>query len=71
MFYLADKTEHLSSGHSISDSSEKLLRRGKAGANICRSFCNKLDTRNKENATGNLPTFSTGEDGWSLLLHML
>ena len=29
MFYLADKTEDLKLGHSILDSSEKLLLRGK------------------------------------------
>ena len=43
MFYLADRTENLSSGHSISDSSEKLLQRDKGGANICRVFAtNKI-----------------------------
>ena len=41
MFYLADKTEDLSPGHRISDSSEGLLQRGKGGARIYRSFYNK------------------------------
>ena len=31
MFSFSDKTEHLSLGHSISDSSEGLLLRGKGG----------------------------------------
>lgn len=41
MFYLEDKTEDLSLGHSPSDSSERLLRRDKGGARIYKSFCNK------------------------------
>ena len=41
MFYSADKTEDLSLGHSISDSSETLLQRGKGGAGTYRSFCNE------------------------------
>ena len=39
--YLADKTESLSMGYSILDSSERLLQRGKGGARIYRSFSNK------------------------------
>ena len=31
MFYLLNETEDLGSGHSISDNSERLLRRGKRG----------------------------------------
>ena len=41
MFYLADETKDLSLGHRISDSSERLVWRGKGGARIYRSFCNK------------------------------
>ena len=41
MFDLADKTEDLSPGHSITVSSERLLQRGKGVASIYRSFCNK------------------------------
>ena len=41
MFYSVDKTEDLSPGHSISDSSEGLLQRAKGGARIYRNFCNK------------------------------
>ena len=41
MFYLAVKTEDFSPGHSIPDSSEGLLPRGKGGARIHRSVFNK------------------------------
>ena len=41
MFYLANKTEDLSPGHSISDNFKKLLQRGKGGAKIYRNFSNK------------------------------
>ena len=41
MFYLVDKSEDLSPGHSISDNSEGLVQRGKGGARIYRGFCNK------------------------------
>ena len=41
MFYLADKAEDLSSGHSLSGSSERLLCRGKEGTSIYRNSCNK------------------------------
>ena len=41
MFYLADKTEDLSPGHSLSDISERLVPGGKGGAWINRIFCNK------------------------------
>ena len=41
MFYSADKTEDLSPGGSLSDRSEGLPHRGKGGARIQRSFCNK------------------------------
>ena len=40
MFYL-DKTEALSPAHGISDNSERQFRKGKWGAKIYRSFCNK------------------------------
>ena len=39
MFYLADKTEDLSPGRSLSDSSEGPLQRGQGEAKII--FCNK------------------------------
>ena len=38
MFSLVDKTEDLSPGHSLSNSSERLLQRGKGGDRIERSF---------------------------------
>ena len=38
MFYLVDKTEDLSWGHSISGSSERPLRRGQGGARRYRSL---------------------------------
>ena len=41
MFYLADKTEDWCLGPSLTDSSEKLLSRGKGGTKMYRSFCNK------------------------------
>ena len=41
LFYLADKTEELSLGLSPSETSERLLQRGKGGARINRGFCNK------------------------------
>ena len=41
MFYLVDKTEALSPEHGISDNSERQFRKGKWGAKIYRSFCNK------------------------------
>ena len=41
MSYLADKTEDLSPGHSLSDSFKGLLRRGKGGARIYRRFYKK------------------------------
>lgn len=41
MSYLAVKIKDLSLGHGLSDSSEKLLQRGKGGARIVRSFCNE------------------------------
>ena len=41
MFYLVNKTEDLSLRHSLSDSSEELLGRGKGGASTCQRFCNK------------------------------
>ena len=41
MFHLADKTEALSLGHSISDNSERQFGKGKWGAKICRCFSNK------------------------------
>ena len=41
MFYLADKTEDLRPGCSLSDSSEGLLQTGKGGDRIYMSFCNK------------------------------
>ena len=40
-FYLQDKNEELSLEHSVLDSSEGLLQRGKRGASVYRSFCNK------------------------------
>ena len=39
--YLVGKTEELGLKHSISDSSKGLLQRGKGGASVYRSFCNK------------------------------
>ena len=41
MFYLADKAEDLSSGRSLSGSSERLLCREKEGTSIYRNSCNK------------------------------
>ena len=41
MFYLADKTEDLSPGRNVFDNSKGLLWRGKGGARIYRSSCNK------------------------------
>lgn len=41
MFYLADTTKDLSLGHRLSDSSGRLLQRGKGGTRTYRSFCNK------------------------------
>ena len=41
MSYLADKTEVLSLGHSISDGSKGLVRSGKGGSRIYMGFCNK------------------------------
>ena len=41
MFYLVDKTEDLSPGHNLSNSSEGLLQWGKGGARTYRSFYNK------------------------------
>ena len=41
MFYSVNKTEDLSPGGSLSDSSEGLLQRGREGARVYRSFCNK------------------------------
>ena len=41
MFYMVDKTEDLSPGCSLSDSSERLLWRGEGEVRIYRSFCNK------------------------------
>ena len=41
MFYSAHKTENVSPGRSLSDSSEGLLQRGRGGTRIHRSFCNK------------------------------
>ena len=41
MFYLMDKVEDLSLGHSLSDSSKGLLWEGKGGARVYRYFCNK------------------------------
>ena len=35
---MADKTENLSPGHSLSDRSKKLFQRGKEEARIHRSF---------------------------------
>lgn len=35
MFYLLNKTEDLGSGHSISDNSERLLRKGEGGGPGC------------------------------------
>ena len=46
MFYSADITEGLSLGDSLSDSSEGLFRRGKGGARVCRSFCQKKNNNN-------------------------
>ena len=42
MVYSVDRTEDLSPGHSISDCSEGPLQRGKGGARIYKSFCNKI-----------------------------
>ena len=44
MFYLLDKSEDISLGHSVSDNSEKLFQRGKAeGTQHIQEtfFCNK------------------------------
>ena len=41
MFYLADFLRTSSPGHSLSDSSEGLLPRGKEGGGIYKGFCNK------------------------------
>ena len=41
MFYLVDKTENLSLGHSLSDISEGLLQRGKRRSRVYRAFCNE------------------------------
>ena len=41
MFYLADFSEDLSPGDSLSDGSEGLFQRGQRGARIYGSFCNK------------------------------
>ena len=41
MFYLADKTEDVSPGHSLSDSPERWLRRGKGEGRIHGRFCSK------------------------------
>ena len=38
MFYLVDKTEDVSLGHILSDSSERLLQRGKGGAGYIGVF---------------------------------
>ena len=58
MFYLADFLRTSSPVRSLSECSEGLLRRGKGGARIYRSFCNKTGSRNikrllsiKENQT--------------------
>ena len=42
MFHLAEKTEDLSLGHSISHCSERLLRRRKGGAGIHSTFATKI-----------------------------
>ena len=36
--YLVDKTDDLSTGHSVSDNSERLLRRGKEGSQDIQEF---------------------------------
>ena len=41
MSYLADKTNILSLGHSISDGSKGLVRSDKGRARIYMGFCNK------------------------------
>ena len=41
MFYFVDKTEDLNLRHGLSDNSEGLLRRGKAGARMHRRFHHK------------------------------
>ena len=41
MFYLVDKTVNVSLGHRLSDISKGLLRRGKEGPRIYRSFARK------------------------------
>ena len=42
MFYLTDKTEDLSPGHSLSDNSEGLLWRGKGGVRIYNGFATRI-----------------------------
>ena len=44
MFYLEDKTEDLSLGHSISDNSEKLFQGNKVGAGHIGLFATKDQT---------------------------
>ena len=39
--FSVDKTEVLSLGHSLPDSFKELFQRGKGGARIYISFCNK------------------------------
>ena len=48
MFYLADKTEDLSPGHSISDHSEGRLRRGKGtGVGVGPGYMGVLATQTR------------------------
>lgn len=66
MFYLVDKTEDVSPGHSMSDYSERLLWRGKRGAKKFRNFYNKDQVVRtskeyclmKENQTSQVKEFS-------------
>lgn len=70
LFYSLDNTEGLSPEHSISDNSESLLRRGKKGACICRSFCDKdrvvrtskMFKESRHLKLVNLALFYAGED---------
>ena len=39
--FSVDKNEVLSPGHSLPDNFKELFQRGKGGARIYRSFCNK------------------------------